>query len=55
MAALVASRSNPILKEFYLRLRAAGKPAKVALVAVMRKLVVLMNHLLKNLALEHAV
>jgi transposase len=52
MAALVASRSNPILKEFYLRLRAAGKPAKVALVAVMRKLVVLMNHLLKPLSLE---
>jgi len=52
MAALVASRSNPILKEFYLRLRAAGKPAKVALVALMRKLIVLMNHLLKNLSLE---
>lgn len=52
MAALVASRANPILKEFYLRLRAAGKPAKVALVALMRKLIVLMNHLLKNLSLE---
>jgi transposase len=52
MAALVASRSNPILKKFYLRLRAAGKPAKVALVALMRKLVVLMNHLLKPLSLE---
>ena len=55
MAALVASRSNPILKEFYQRLRTAGKPAKVALVAVMRKLVVLMNHLLKNLALEPSI
>jgi transposase len=54
MAALVASRSNPILKEFYQRLRAAGKPAKVALTAVMRKLVVLMNHLLKPLSLEPA-
>jgi transposase len=52
MAALVASRSNPILKTFYQRLRLAGKPAKVALTAVMRKLVVLMNHLLKNLTLE---
>jgi len=53
MAALVASRSNPILKEFYQRLRLAGKPAKVALVALMRKLLVLMNHLLKPLSLEH--
>jgi transposase len=48
MAALVAARSNHHLKEFYLRLRAAGKPAKVALTAVMRKLIVLMNHILKN-------
>jgi transposase len=48
MAALVAARSNPLLKEFYQRLRLAGKPAKVALTAVMRKLIVLMNHLLKN-------
>ena len=48
MAALTASRSNPQLKPFYDRLIAAGKPAKVALTAVMRKLIVLMNHLLKN-------
>jgi transposase len=48
MAALVAARSNRTLREFYQRLRAAGKPAKVALTAVMRKLIVLMNHLLKN-------
>jgi transposase len=48
MAALVAARSNRHLKAFYQRLRAAGKPAKVALTAVMRKLIVLMNHLLKN-------
>jgi transposase len=48
MAALVAARSNHILKEFYQRLRAAGKPAKVALTAVMRKLVVLMNQILKH-------
>jgi transposase len=48
MAALVASRANSQLKGFYQRLRAAGKPAKVALTAVMRKLVVLMNHILKN-------
>ena len=48
MAALSASRSNHLLKPFYDRLIAAGKPFKVALTAVMRKLVVLMNHLLKN-------
>ena len=48
MAALSASRSNHLLKAFYDRLIAAGKPAKVALTAVMRKLIVLMNHLLKN-------
>jgi len=47
MAALVAARSNRHLKEFYQRLRQAGKPAKVALTAVMRKLIVLMNHTLK--------
>jgi len=48
MAALVAARSNHQLKLFYQRLRAAGKPAKVALTAVMRKLIVLMNQILKN-------
>jgi transposase len=48
MAALAASRSNHLLKPFYDRLIAAGKPGKVALTAVMRKLIVLMNHLLKN-------
>lgn len=48
MAAMVAAHSNQQLKSFYQRLRAAGKPAKVALAAVMRKLVVLMNHLLKD-------
>ena len=52
MAALVAARSSQPFKEFYQRLRLAGKPAKVALTAVMRKLVVLMNHLLKNPSLE---
>jgi transposase len=48
MAALVAARCNRPLKAFYERLRLAGKPAKVALTAVMRKLLVLMNHTLKN-------
>ena len=48
MAALVASRHNRVLQPFYDRLIAAGKPPKLALTAVMRKLVILMNHLLKN-------
>ena len=48
MAATVAARFNPILKAFYQRLVAAGKPKKVALTAVMRKLVVLLNQLLKK-------
>lgn len=48
MAATVAARFNPILREFYQRLLAAGKPKKLALTAVMRKLIVLLNHLLKN-------
>jgi transposase len=48
MAALVAARRNPILTPFYQRLRDNGKPAKVALVALMRKLVELANRLLKD-------
>jgi transposase len=48
MAAVCAARSNPILRAFYQRLRANGKPAKVCLVAVMRKLVHLMNKLILN-------
>jgi transposase len=48
MAALSAVRHDRILKAFYLRLRLAGKKPIVALTACMRKLVVLMNHLLKN-------
>src|SRR6266576_3830357 len=47
MAALVAARHNPILRGFYLRLRAAGKPAKVALTATMRKLLIVLNSSLK--------
>ena len=48
MAALSAVRFDAILKAFYLKLRTAGKKPKVALVACMRKLVVLMNRLLRN-------
>lgn len=48
MAATVAVRHNPILKAFNDRLRAAGKPPKVALGAVMRKLVVTLNAMMRN-------
>jgi transposase len=54
MSALCASRGNPILKAFYQRLRAAGKPHKVALVAVMRKLLIYLNSLLKQHPLSPA-
>jgi len=54
MAALSAVRHDPILKAFYLRLRSAGKKPKVALTACMRKLIVLMNRLLKNPNLQLA-
>ena len=47
MAALSATRYNPHLKAFYDRLVGAGKPKKVAITAVMRKLIVLANLLLK--------
>ena len=48
MAAVTASRHNPVLAPFYDRLIAAGKPPKVALVAVMRRLVVYANAVLKS-------
>ena len=48
MAALVASRHNKIVKEFYSRLRNSGKKAKVAIVACIRKLVVILNAMLKK-------
>ncbi len=47
MAALVAARHNPILRAFYQRLRAAGKPPKLALTAIMRKLLIVLNSALK--------
>jgi transposase len=48
MAALTAARWNPVLRTFYQRLRAAGKPAKLALTAVARKLLVLLNAILRD-------
>ena len=48
MGALVASRHNPAIRDFYQRLLASGKPKKLALVACMRKLLVILNSMLKN-------
>ncbi len=48
MAALVASRHHPTLKLFYQHLRHRGKPGKVALTALMRKLIILLNSQLKQ-------
>ena len=43
MGALVAARRNPVIRSFYQRLLAAGKPKKVALTACMRKLLIILN------------
>lgn len=48
MAALVSSRHNPVIRDFYQKLLAAGKAKKVALVACMRKLLVILNAILKH-------
>jgi len=48
MAVVAATRSNPVIHSFYQRLRAQGKPAKVALLACMRKLLTIMNAVLKH-------
>ena len=48
MGALVASRHNPVIRDFYQRLLAAGKPKKLALTACMRKLLLILNSMLKH-------
>jgi transposase len=48
MATLVAIRHNVQIKAFYLRLCTAGKQKKVAIIACMRKLIVIMNAMIKN-------
>ena len=48
MAALVASRHNTVMRVFYKRLRDAGKAPKVALVACMRKLLTIVNAMIKH-------
>jgi transposase len=48
MATLVGLKHNPVLRRFYDRLRAAGKPFKVAATACMRKLLTILNAMLKH-------
>lgn len=48
MATLVGLRHNPILRTFYERLRAAGKPFKVAAIACMRKLLTILNAMVRQ-------
>ena len=48
MAAWIGSRFNPVLKATYERLRAAGKARKVALVACMRKLLTILNAMVRS-------
>jgi transposase len=48
MAAITATRCNPTIRALYTRLREAGKPAKVALVACMRKLLTIANAVLRD-------
>ena len=48
MGALVATRYNPVIRAFYQRLLAAGKPKKLALTACMRQLLVILNAMLKH-------
>jgi transposase len=48
MATLSATRFNPVIRAFYQRLRQAGKPFKVALTACMRKLLTILNAMMRN-------
>lgn len=48
MAAMVAARHNPVLKQFHQRLINAGKPKKVALIAVARKLLTILNAIVRD-------
>ena len=48
MAALSARRCHPVIKAFAERLKQAGKPPKVVIVAYMRELLAIMNAMLKN-------
>jgi transposase len=54
MAAIVAMRHNPAIKAFYERLLGAGKPKKVAIIACMRKLLTILNAMLRDKAMWDA-
>jgi transposase len=54
MAALVAKTHNPVIKAFFDRLVAAGKPKKVAIVACMRKLLTMLNAMMRDQAVWNA-
>lgn len=55
MSTLVATRFNPVIREFYQQLCARGKAKKVALVACMRKLLTILNSMIKHRVLWHPV
>jgi transposase len=48
MAALIATQRNPIIRRFYQRLLATGKPQKLALTACMRKLLTILNAMMRT-------
>ncbi len=48
MCALTAIRCNPVIREFYQRLRQAGKLPKVAITACMRKILVILNAMMRS-------
>ena len=54
MAALAAIKHNPVIRVFHSRLIAAGKPKKVAIVACMRKLLTILNAMLRDQAMWNA-
>ena len=55
MAALVASQYNPLIRDFYTKLVGRGKPKKVALVACMRKLLVILNAMARQAILSRQI
>jgi transposase len=48
MATLAATKSNPVIRKFYLRLLQRGKPKKLALIACMRKLLLMIHDMVRN-------
>ena len=48
MAALTAARHNPVIRRFYLKLLAKGKAEKIALTACMRKLLLILNNMIRD-------